>query len=86
MRRGSFPPPIAEEYYSVEVRAHNGIFWKYSMHLVKGWIRYGPDGGGDWYGRNPDRLARKGLRVARRLNRRMDVTRARQEALEARDG
>lgn len=68
--------------YEVRVEAHDGRWLRYRMQLnIHSSVMYGPGRGGHWYGHSADRLARKGARIAKRLNRALDVRQARDRVL-----
>lgn len=68
--------------YSVRVEATSGRWIRFRMQLlIHSSVCYGPDRGGYWYGHSADRLARKGARIARRLNRAIDTRQARDRVL-----
>lgn len=59
--------------YTMKIEATGDRILAYRMTLRLGntFLVYGPQGGG-WYGISARRLQRKGERIARRLNRKLD--------------
>jgi hypothetical protein len=70
--------------YEVKVEAADMGFWgKYRLTICRGALCWGPEDTHCWYGRNAEKLQRKGDRLAKRLNRNLDKKHARQSALDA---
>lgn len=73
---------FAAEYearrYEVKVTATDYGYWsRYELRVVRGMLSRG-----SWYGPNAERLARKGKKIADRLNRRLDERDALQRELD----